>query len=303
MLRRIQQGFTLFETLLVLGILSGFLVMSLRYVSQKATEARIDKTSIQYQQILNASLTFYLNTSSWPTNISTLITNGYLVPGFSGSWSFYSDNKLFYVYSQPFGTAVSNIAEANRVAGKLPQGFASLNYPPAGSYPACSAGSGCYVSAAVPVPGQSLNNARSVNFANLYHPGACVPAPTCPANMTAKIMVIPVSVSGLNDKGSSTVYPISSFTAYAVPSSPQAYNSMPSCGSSPPKDCEFGDAPITTGLLWRVCLEIVSEVGELSTVGTPPNDEYGQDVSVLAITRCSPNTEPQGSDFTVYEKP
>lgn len=303
---RKNKGFTLFETLLVLGIMSAFLVMSLRFVSQRTTEARVDKTSIQYQQILNAGLVYYLNTSTWPANMSDLVTGQYLtstmVNPWGGNYAFYSNNKLFYVYSGTGSASAADIAVSQRIAGRLPQGYVSQNNPPLA--PAGCVIGNCNVVAAVSVPGQNINNARGVNFANLYHPGACVPAPVCPANTSSQIMVIPVSVSGYNDKGSSTIYPISSFTAYAVPMKPQAYTNMPMCGGGV-KDCDFGNGPIQTGNFWRVCLEVITEVGAVGTNAAPPNtpnDTYEADVTVLAITRCSPDTEPAGSDFSVYEK-
>jgi competence protein ComGC len=300
---RKNKGFTLFETLLVLGIMSAFLVMSLRFVSQKATEARIDKASIQIQQILNAALVYYLNNSKWPADISELVLGQYLtstmVNPWGGGYVFYSNNKLFYVWAGAPATSTAQIAEMQRIAGRLPQGYVTQSDPPLPPS-ACVIGN-CKVVAAVSVPGQNLNNARGVNFANLYHPGACVPAPVCPANTSPQIMVIPVSVSGFNDKNSSTIYPISSFTAYAVPTTPQVYTGMPRCGGGANKDCDVVGS--TTGNFWRVCLEVITEVGNVGTVGTPANDTYGADVTVLAITRCSPDTEPVGSDFSVYETP
>lgn len=307
-------GFTLFETLLVLGIMSAFLIMSIQFVTQRAIETKIDKAAIQYQQILNAELAYSINNSQWATIPgltgggtylpSTLVNNPWGQPYYvytdTVTGIFTATKPVVYVYSQVPTTTIEEVGEANRLAGKLPLAIASSStFSPDAAHP-CAKGVACWVTAAVSIPGQNLNNARSVNFANLYHPGACVPAPTCPGNMQPQIMVIPVSVSGVyTDK---QLYPINSFTAYAVPSTGPVLGTMspPSCVA----DNTFvpchpqGNFP-SSNSYWRICLKIVTEAGDVGT----NNPSYGKDVTILAITRCVPLNEPVGSTFIIYETP
>ena len=173
----------------------------------------------------------------------------------------------------------------------------------------------------VNIPGQNLNNARSVNFAGYYHHGGCVPAPFCPSNMAPDILVVPVSLYGLNDvSADSTYYPLYGFTAYAnggVNAASSAPNSTPDVPSNV-ADCENPSvatqcnstcgsngaggpctAITTVGnqLYWRVCLIVRTEKG---VVGQTATNAWGQYATVLAITRCVPLNENAGSDFTVW---
>src|SRR5687768_2200405 len=63
------KGFTLLEMLLVLAISSSLVVLLLNYTTQKSDEMRRDKTVLQIQQILNAALSYYVNTSTWPVKV------------------------------------------------------------------------------------------------------------------------------------------------------------------------------------------------------------------------------------------
>lgn len=300
-----ETGFTLFETLLVLAIMSIFLAMSVRYINQKVSDTKLDKASIQYQQILNAEVAYYINNSTWGSPLSTLTGAGiYLPSGFSSNpwgnpYQVLAQTNLVYIYSAIPSSGTTGMSQINTLVGRLPLAFASKEGP-TGSTP-CDASSTCYVSAAISIPGQNLSNARSVNFANLYHSGACVPAPVCPANMKRQIMVIPVSVSGLNDPGNVNVYPISSFTAYAVPTDPKPANSnsIPECANGNNyRNCDGGASlPTLSGDYWRVCLSVVTQEGDVASM----NPNFAKDVTLLAITRCAPANEPVGSDFSVFD--
>jgi hypothetical protein len=201
---------------------------------------------------------------------------------------------------------------ATVIAGRLPMASAidgTVSCPTA-STTACTAGSStCTVVSSVNIPGQNLNNARSINFAGLYHNSACVPAPVCPSNMIPSIMAVPVSVSGMND-GISTVYPISSFTAYVrgadangnpgqFPASCSDASSYPACyADMPPPPTPYTGLP--TGKYWRVCLRIITEKGLLTYSSTTKDAGI-----VLVLTRCSPANEyttpsVYGSKFTVF---
>jgi len=148
------------------------------------------------------------------------------------------------------------------------------------------------VNAQVQIPGQNLNNARSLNFAGIYYAGSCVPAPVCPLDMTPKIFVSPAGVSGVNDEPTpancsptspydpntcaAQVYPLSSFTAFARgdasgnPVSPGA----PNVTGAGPLDCKVtadptelgceadvdGSSSVGAGSYWRVCLYVRTDL-------------------------------------------
>lgn len=332
--RKKISGFTLLEMLLVLAIISSIMIMLLGYVTQKGDELRRDRLTLQTQQLLNIGLTYYVNNGKWPqkgTDPKTpeiidathpLVTEGYLPAAPKSPWG-----KDFLISNDPVTgkfsveTDVTKTVDRDIVAGRLP--FATAN--PADTK----------LIAAVNIPGQNLNNARSVNFAGIYHPGACVPAPKCPLGMSPDIMVIPVSVSGLNDEGKKNVYPISSFTGYAYGEWSSIYpkttpvkptDGAPALCNSPydqPTPCEAGNEgyvdPITRTIVipkgtidndtayWRVCLNIITEKGDVNNPNPddlPPQKkhwEWGGSVSVLAITRCVPKNEPSGSNFKVWK--
>jgi len=249
-----EKGFTLIEVLLVLVIASSLIVMFINFTGQQANQQRRDITTLRMQQVLNAALAFYNQNGRWPsltatptqsglvalTTASELVGNNYLIRmGSSGTWvssygstiyaGFEPTRNIFYV-AVSLPAAAPSPANAQMIAGLLPSGITL----PSGSVPglppspgACSSGQSCYILASVPPPGQNLNNARSVNFASVYHSSACVPAPSCPVGMMPQIFVIPVSVSGVNDSPTNctdnnatnctvNVYPISSYTGYAI---------------------------------------------------------------------------------------
>jgi len=309
-------GFTLLEMLLVLAISSSLILLLVNFTSQKTEQARRDKTVLQVQQIMNAALSFYVNNSRWPitcgtpatwTSISALpVANtfspgkGYLPPGFGTN-----------VYGQPFqincGTQAAadggnfyvatsvgtyRVSNAFMIAGQLPLAYtttaASLTgatvLPPAQDA-TCTTGTGptcTTIVSSVTIPGQNLNNARSVNFAGLYYGGSCVPAPNCPPGMSPSIFVVPASVAGVSDKptcaGPNTspydpvrdnctanVYPLASFTAFArggldssgvdsgggpVGPGTNATNPPTGGGNNQPYDCNVTGS-LTTASCWQ----------------------------------------------------
>jgi len=340
-------GVTLLEVLLVLAIASSLLVMLLNYTTQKSNEARRDKTVLQMQQILNAGMSFYVNNSFWPINgatitntqcgitwgnltamqppnssylPSTLNNNPYVNPYKIGCTTV-SNGGGFYVV-----TTADNTTDAEIIAGRLPMAYLTnslANLPPI----ACSSppANNCNIVVAnVNIPGQNLNNARSVNFAGVYYSGSCVPAPVCPPNMAANIMVMPAAISGVNDSvtcsGSTintcwgTAYPVSSFIAYAVGNTngngkPVDPKSGPSGCQQPPVavPCILNQQgqiiPSDGTLYWRVCLSVRTEKGVV-VPNSPNMNLQGQMMGTLiAITRCVPNNgaeSPSGS-INVYQ--
>lgn len=256
-----MKGFSLLEVLLVLAIVSSVMVLLMNYTSQKSLELRRDKTVIQIQQILNAGMSYYLTSGYWPLKNAS-VTNTLCYSG-SGSptWTDLTNLKPNYLppnlANNPFLTSsgtnpymigcntvsngggfflyttVDTPANASVIAGRLPLAYITtpdsvLNGIPPVQDPACktSLGANCTtVVASVNIPGQNLNNARSVNFAGVFYSGSCVPAPNCPPGMTPNIFVMPSGVSGVNDTVTCTssdpstctgnIYPMSSFTAFA----------------------------------------------------------------------------------------
>ncbi len=327
MKKRLSTGFTLLETMLVLAIIGGILVMAINYGTRQMAQQRRDKTALQMQQILTAGLAYYTSYGSWPGgacayassstsngtawgNLSSLTTTGYLpstlsVNSYGYGFSITCDsitNNVFYVV-----TRINNTANALVVAGELPVAYLSDQYGNPSS-------TGPYITAQVTTPGQNLNNARSVNFSGIYHNGACVPVPSCPGYnpvtnactsggtncMTPQIMVTPVSASGVNDNGSTSIYPIASFTAYAY--GPSATPKDCPTGTVPTA-CSFGTTgiPTTSGVYWRVCLQVITSKGTVATTNTGTGaSAWGQYATLMVITRCTPPNEPYGSDFTVF---
>ena len=318
-LRHRVKGFSLLEVLLVLAIMATVMVSLLSYTTHKSDEMRRDRTVMQVEQILNAGLAYYVNLGSWPTALTQLQPNFLPSGAIINSWgqvpsvgapavSPSNPGALFYVCTTITGQQA--FTAATTIAGRLPiasaiDGTVASCQPPAAPT-ACSATStSCTVISSVNIPGQNINNARSINFAGLYHNGACVAAPVCPLNMVQSIVVAPVSVSGMYDNNSTNVYPISSFTAYAIGTSLSATNSPP--GASP-YNCE-GTATQSCGLTangtyWRVCLRIVTQKGLVSRGNG--NLNWAQNAGIiLALTRCMPPNEPtlpevSGDAFTVF---
>lgn len=317
-------GFTLIEMLLVLVIIASIILMVITYTTAKTDETKRDVTVMQFEQILNAGLAYYLNYSAWPFALADLTGNRYLpTKTIKNAWgqgyTFYNNTTTgtFSICSaitgRKVGTTYTAQAEANIIAGRLPMGYVTTSCPnpPASPAPAACANSmSCAVVSTVNIPGQNLNNARSINFAGLYHNGACVPAPVCPnaynaasnpTGMKPSIMAIPVSVSG-NYFGGSDVYPLSSFTAYAVgdtTNQPTLQPGLCTPATNTPAPCDktfSGDGQLSSGTYWRVCLDVVTEKGRI-----PSSTWQLSSGTIMAITRCVPNNEPSGSGFGVFQ--
>jgi len=315
-------GFTLLEMLLVMTIIAGIMLGIATYSQQKMLQLREDRTVLQIQQILNAGLAFYLNNMNWPSSLAqlqgdTTSTNpgGYL-PGpntvvtISNPWA--SGYIIGNSASSPSATnaalfAVCTTINAGKItpsvaailAARLPMAYVvngdvSANCDPSAGLPlptasACTAAP-CTVIATVNIPGQNLNNARSVNFAGIYHHGACVAAPKCPAGMSPQIFLAPVSVSGMNSS-TSEVFPIHSFTAYysssgLAPNPSACYSTTYYEWNNP--TCPGGTGVASPGdMYWRVCLQIITSNGQV----VYNSSTAVAAATILAITRCSPTGE------------
>lgn len=370
------RGFSLLEMLLVLVVVSAIIVMGTNYIQQRTTQARIDKSVMDMQQILNAAMAYYVANGKWPdrdfnknsfttvdqslsaTDSYALFRNSYLpkasivngmpspwakVPGSQGNAtrgystiaaidSSTGGQPIFYVaMAVQTLSKESAFAYASAIANRLPMGYISsynasiVNSTISGTVStstggSCSSGI-CYVVAGVNIPGQNLNNAAAVNFAGLYHHGACIPVPQCPvdangATMTPQVFVVPVSVSGVNAPPqysavtgltTATVYPISSFTAYAT-GSPTGGTSPPMCDAGQTNtsagagaNCASGGTALNNGPYaqnyWRACVKIVTEKGDVSS---DRSDYWGVNATLAAFTRCAITDETAGSNFNVY---
>jgi prepilin-type N-terminal cleavage/methylation domain-containing protein len=323
-----EVGFTLIEILLVLVVVSMMIYGALLFYQQRTLQSHIDRTAAQMQQILNAALSYYLLNGAWPANIACLQGQGdptlckiaFLPAALVSPWGGVAyqtvastDGALYYVYTTVSTvTAGSAPAIAESIAGSLPISYTSSDpgsatTPPNQTTVCKPTMTSCTVAASVNIPGNNLNNARAINFAGLYRNGGCVPVPQCPVDyqsgyqMTPQIFVVPISVSGFNDSSGSTqnVYPISSFTAYAT--GPALAASVPSCtnkSSTGSTSCGAISNANPTQQYWRACLQIVTEKGVLDTSSRP---DWGDQVTVLAVTRCAVSNENAGSPFTVYQ--
>lgn len=330
-MRRINQyGVTLLEMMLVLVIASAIILMMIGYTTQRFEEQRRDKAALQMQMVLNAALAYYTNNSVWPQkgagylDDSELVKQNYVPKGIKNPWGFplrAGSTSLtganFYVTSMT-GKGTNATSNAALIAGRLPFGMVTIwseyNKLQRGNLPTpqdCS-GEDCYPVASVTIPGQNLNNARSVNFGSLYRSGACVPVPTCPGTMKPQIFVVPASVSGVFDKPNcsdpndwqscnppASVLPVNSYTAFAT--GPSATATPPSCqpSSTASIPCKGPGTFLSDVSYWRVCLSVVSEKGLVK----PTTMAWGQLLgTVFVVTKCVPTNEPSGANFVVYDE-
>ncbi len=325
-IRHRAKGFSLIEVLLVLAIIATIMVSILGYTTQKSDEMRRDRTVMQMEQFLNAGLAYYTSFGSWPTQLADLQTNLFLPSGIiRNGWAqeFTVGNNSVDATNPGSGTQFSvcttivgqqAFSAATIIAGRLPiasalDGGSKADLCPRATSAVCtSASTTCTVVSSVNIPGQNLNNARSINFAGLYHNGACVPEPSCPSTaMQPTIMAIPVSVSGMNDSSTpSNIYPLASFTAYVTGTSKSdstPTNSPGDCINDQPTPCYqtgTNDPLPANGKYWRVCMRIITQKGVVRY------DAGNMDAGiVLVLTRCAPQDEyttpsVYGSQFTVF---
>jgi prepilin-type N-terminal cleavage/methylation domain-containing protein len=304
---RSRAGFTLLEMMLVIVVMSAIMMMLIKGVQRRALDAKINKTALQMQQILSAGLAYYNNNGSWPaeTDMSILDLDdgdplyGYITPNstdasnpFVNPWgnpyyiqsdqSFSTTNedtaeKLFAVSSEVGATNASIVAA--QIAGILPMGGVSGSNDYSYVMPASTGLEDgvkySFAMAAVNIPGLSMNNARGLNFANIYGNGACVPQPSCPVNMEAQIFTAAAGFAGLLDESStSEVYPIEAMYTWAVDGS----KSSASCSDT---SCSSDQ--------WQVCMAVYSEESSSAV-----SDENDYNARILAMTRCAPSDEDVG---------
>jgi prepilin-type N-terminal cleavage/methylation domain-containing protein len=371
-----SKGFTLIEMLLVMVIIASVIFMMTNYLQQRTFNMSIDRTSLQMQQILNAGLAYYVANGNWPSctnpqgpyNVCELngsnnlqqaanaSSSGYLpavpitnpwggLPYYYGvmpisssgtSTSTTSTPGAFFVYTRlPPLINVPTLAQA--IVGQLPLAYTMTPLSNSITTPAtCQSKLACYIISQVNVPGMNLNNATAINFAGVYHHGACVPAPKCPQGLSPQIFVVPLSVSGLsNVLNPNLAYPISSFGGYVTGYLSGSNTILPSntpqsCTSGNPLangtgnkssyypgtiqgggavgSCGTGWTSTMTG--WRVCLQVSTSLGDVETlwgqkqvVGAyeggyiPAQAQWGKYVTLGAFTRCASANEQSGSIY------
>jgi prepilin-type N-terminal cleavage/methylation domain-containing protein len=292
------KGFTLIEMILVLVIISGVLVLGLTYTRTKTDQMRRETIARQMQLIMNAAMAFYVTNGAWPETVpppdpADRCTGGWREFNDAGDPNQLQDQTYLPTpIPTPSGNPYEYQCDAVRglyqVRVELPTEADRLvvaNSIPLGTV------QGNFVVGQVPVPGQNLNNARSLNFAGIYYAGSCVPAPTCPLDMEPNIVVTPASVSGVNNAptctGDSTtapfdpqncsgqVYPISSFIAFARGDLVTGAPTDPNGGGGafaninndlgPPLDCK-----VTSAAVRSPCVSTLGPpaVGQLESDGT-----------------------------------
>lgn len=321
-----RYGFTLLEMLLVLAIIGVLAVMGVNYLQQRTMALRVDKTAADMQQILAAALAYYVANGKWPNSAGGGNKGGfmtclqgagcsdasgtvkYLPAGMKDPWrygylsSFADSSSPYYVYAY---NVPSNYAYM--IANKVPLGFVTTEEWTVGTpTPQDCDTLSCKVVASVNMPGQNLNNSTAVNFAGIYNPGGCVPVPTCAqAGMEPQILVAPVSVTGYSqasdvDGSNPIAYPLTNFTAHATgpdPTNPSQCED--GLGGGFGNACDTDESGATAQQYWRVCLQVVTEQGNL-----PMTSVTVKGLAVMAITRCSiPNASRGSSYFTVYGGP
>ncbi len=178
-----QKGFTLFELLLVIAIIAAMSSVGLMVYRAHAQTMRLDRTSVEMQQILSAAMAYDTDNTQWPASypcdnskepsapdqhfIQQYLPNydsNHIYQNTTSSFGTYycwgpdthsSANQLFWV-AIPFASTQRQLTLAHRLAHMLP--FATTLKNP--SEPAgeagnqCAQGSDmCYVRAEVSPPG------------------------------------------------------------------------------------------------------------------------------------------------------
>lgn len=306
------EGMTLLEMLFVMIGIALLLVMLLNYTTKKAFDNRVDRTVEQMQSIMIGAQAYYIKNNTWPTSIAILQAGGYLPINVQSSFggtdydlASSAGGELFYV-SVPISNTTNARNIALNISGRLPLSYLSSDaVVGVGVVPSNTAcvigGMVCRVVGAINVPAQTLNSARRITYAGLAHHGGCIPVMPCPistAAWTPQIFVSPASASGLSDPNTVNLYPMSSFTAYAT-GGPGSGANPPACNGSDPASTPPCDTSSGGTDFWRVCLSVTTEKGNVSSTN---DSQWGQYVSLMAVTRCTNTngTENSGSSFNTF---
>lgn len=336
-----QLGVTLIEILLILVIIAAVMATLVSTVPQRTDEMRINKVTVQMQQILSAGLSFYLLAADWPRadfpdqTITGLQAAG-LLPGLitkpsrkiipiknawgnlyyasAGGSNIYDNPSVpqskFYVYSD-----VATNANAQLIAGRLPGSFVTEKtrvdltgsgpFPPTPCQP--TGQSQCtYVVASVDVPGQNLSNATSISFGSIYHSGACVPQPSCPMDkygkqLTPQIFVIPVGVFGANDGFFSST---SDMNAYPISSYTAKAYGPTDLTPSPHKMTSCDSPPSYCYYSSNTDIIFAGTYWRVCLYVTTKKGIVTPSINrgnILAITRCAASNENTGAAANIWQ--
>jgi prepilin-type N-terminal cleavage/methylation domain-containing protein len=325
------KGFSLFEILLVMVIVGALIVMGTNFIQQRTTQARIDRTVMDMQQILNAAMSYYVANGSWPAQADSTAMGGTAIDGTLSSTStlyqfrdtylpkaatvgmpspwpsstkspYYvmvSDvnSNLFYVYVQVrTGSHATSLAYAQAIAGRLPQGYVSDRVtsqgdPPNPSVPCGSANKSCIAVSAVNIPGQNLNNATAVNFVGLYHHGGCIPKPKCPVDANGNTMIPQVFVVPVSIRGVNNNTTGPENVSYPISSFSAYAQDAPASTPKAPLLCQ-GQSAVRGGLPGNTCSESAATYN-----GAPADGYWRACVQVITekgdVTTTRSDTDPE----------
>ncbi len=173
-----RNGYTLIELLLVIAIIAIMASLAITVYRHHQINNRIEKASLEMQNMLSAALNFKSNTGEWPTANNNLGTCSTIAPpsddhfikdyipnrsaksmfGYFYCWATISSDHLFWL---AFKVPHNNVTIAKRIAALLPNAIATQN-PNQPDEQACekSDGGSCYVRIEVSpwITGKSANN-------------------------------------------------------------------------------------------------------------------------------------------------
>jgi hypothetical protein len=282
--------------------------MALRALQTKTKDMRIDQTAQQVQQIMQASVAYYVDNGQWPgansidpldfneDGIAELIQNNYLPEQTNGSTEF--KNSLGNAYETSILLTPDN--QGNSTKG-LFQISSNMNIPAyantlKGLLPLSkiSTDDNNTVITSVTIPGYNYNNAQSIKNAGIYNYGDCVPEPQCPDDMKPRAFMSPAGIVGLAGTDTSVSYNLQSFLALAYGDDPNKDNNP----TTTPAQCPIQIGPKTCPeKSWRACLKGTTERGAISAT----IDSKGQgSIQIMAVTQCvfkssnTPNSHTDG---------
>lgn len=212
MINNTTKGFTLIELLLVIALIAAMTVSGVAFYRQRTTQLKIEKTSLQMQQWLQAAMAYYVDNGAWPADASALLEDpsnpavSYYLPdsiktnpwGYDYSIEPIQDNRLIKVsVNVPDYDQGEPLAYAQRIAARLPNADASL----VASKP--------LISAEVNIPGEVSNSGtKIIGIYKIPVPVASdykVPKPSeqqCPtATMTANVYYSLAALKNINVVG------------------------------------------------------------------------------------------------------
>ncbi len=178
------RGFSLLEMLLVIAVLAVISIAGISYLRDKALNLKIDKTALQIQQWLEASLAYQLDNGKPPKTVGDLLpadcsnpSGTYYMPCGSqfspwynntaaGEYVLYNpqdEKRLTVKLTLPDNVADGHAAEvAKRIAGKLPIADVSGTTMTASFTPGAGQGQAAGIQILKIIPGIFVNGAAKV---------------------------------------------------------------------------------------------------------------------------------------------